>query len=235
MPRSLEEERQVKFPTSPVPPPLLVVIAKYVHCAACTCRIQQAKKVWDEKFAMNGSLRFQVLDTLHPPPFHNPVSKFCLLKTNVRFPAHTDKHSQIYRILLPICNALSQLPTLYNWLALRTYIDVEYGLLDGLYLAILSNFFQLCPPHFHNPVLKLCPLKTNVRSSCTQTNTHRSTASSCPSATYFPSCRVRLSADAVQPAHAARVHRCGVWLARQALPCHPQRLFPACIRQDRCG
>src|SRR6266581_652191 len=142
MPRSLEEERQVKFPTSPLPPPPPLVISKNVHFASCPCRIQQAKKVWDEKFAMNGSLRFQVLDTLHPPPFHNPVSKFCLLKTNVRFPAHTDKHSQIYRILLPICKILSQLPTLYNWPTLHAYIDVEYGSLNRLYLAILSDFFR---------------------------------------------------------------------------------------------
>ena len=99
-----------KIPRLPRPPPLLAVIAKCVHCAARTCRTQQAKKVWDEKIAMNGFLCFQVLDTLCPPPFHNSVSK-------------------------------------------------------------------------------LCPLKTNVRSPRTQTNTHRSTASSCPSGTHSPSCR----------------------------------------------
>jgi len=55
---------------------------------------------------------------------------------------HTDKYSQIYRILLPICNILSQLPTLYNWPTLHAYIDVEYGSLDRLYLAILSDFFR---------------------------------------------------------------------------------------------
>jgi len=31
---------------------------------------------------------------------------------------------------------------LYNWPMLHAYINVEYGLLNGLYLAILSNFFQ---------------------------------------------------------------------------------------------
>ena len=60
----------------------------------------------------------------------------------MRFPAHADKYSQIYRILLPICNTLSQLPTLYNSPALRAYIDAEYGSLDGLYLDILSDFFR---------------------------------------------------------------------------------------------
>jgi Protein of unknown function (DUF2009) len=56
--------------------------------------------------------------------------------------AHTDKYSQIYRILLPICNTLSQLPTLYNSPALRAYIDAEYGTLDALYLEILGDFFR---------------------------------------------------------------------------------------------
>ncbi|KAF8494190.1 hypothetical protein F5888DRAFT_1617103 [Russula emetica] len=53
-----------------------------------------------------------------------------------------DKYSQIYRILLPICNTLSQLPTLYKSPALRAYIDAEYGSLDALYLDILSDFFR---------------------------------------------------------------------------------------------
>jgi hypothetical protein len=53
-----------------------------------------------------------------------------------------DKYSQIYRILLPICNALSELPTLYNSPALRAYIDAEYGSLDALYLEILGDFFR---------------------------------------------------------------------------------------------
>ncbi len=55
---------------------------------------------------------------------------------------HTDKYSQIYRILLPICNTLSQLPTLYKPPALRAYIDAEFGSLDALYLDILGDFFR---------------------------------------------------------------------------------------------
>jgi Protein of unknown function (DUF2009) len=53
-----------------------------------------------------------------------------------------DKYSQIYRILLPICNTLSQLPTLYKSPALRAYIDAEYGSLDALYLEVLGDFFR---------------------------------------------------------------------------------------------
>ncbi len=45
-----------------------------------------------------------------------PFSQLCLEALSAEnqraFPAHTDKYSQIYRILLPIWNALSQLPTL---------------------------------------------------------------------------------------------------------------------------
>src|SRR5579863_4332867 len=54
----------------------------------------------------------------------------------------TDKYSQIYHILLRICNTLSQLPTLYNSPALRVYIDAEYGSLDALYIEILGDFFR---------------------------------------------------------------------------------------------
>jgi len=53
-----------------------------------------------------------------------------------------DKYSGTYCILLPICNTLSQLPTLYDLPALRAYIDAEYDSLDGLCLAILSDFFR---------------------------------------------------------------------------------------------
>jgi hypothetical protein len=54
----------------------------------------------------------------------------------------TDKYSQIYRILLPICNTLPELPMLYKSPALRAYIDAEYGSLDALYLDILGDFFR---------------------------------------------------------------------------------------------
>ncbi|TFY82704.1 hypothetical protein EWM64_g1302 [Hericium alpestre] len=53
-----------------------------------------------------------------------------------------DKYSQIYRILLPICNTLTQLPNIYKDHALRSYVDAEYGSLDALYLEILSDFFR---------------------------------------------------------------------------------------------
>ena len=56
--------------------------------------------------------------------------------------ASVDKYSQIYRILLPICNTLAQLPTLYGTPALRAYIDAEFGSLDALYLDILGDFFR---------------------------------------------------------------------------------------------
>ena len=59
-----------------------------------------------------------------------------------RMQRKTDKYSQIYRILLPISNTLSQLPTLYKSPALRAYIDAEYGSLDALYLDILGDFFR---------------------------------------------------------------------------------------------
>ena len=61
------------------------------------------------------------------------------------FDTHTplaDKYSQIYRILLPICNTLLHLPTLYGTPALRAYIDAEYGSLDALYVDILGDFFR---------------------------------------------------------------------------------------------
>ena len=53
-----------------------------------------------------------------------------------------DKYSQIYRILLPICNTLLKLPDVYSSPALRAYIDAEYGSLDNLYIEILSDFFR---------------------------------------------------------------------------------------------
>ncbi|KAH7102964.1 hypothetical protein BKA62DRAFT_636934 [Auriculariales sp. MPI-PUGE-AT-0066] len=53
-----------------------------------------------------------------------------------------DKYSQIYRILLPICNTLSQLPQLMEKPALKQYITAEFGSLDGAYIAILGDFFR---------------------------------------------------------------------------------------------
>ncbi|KAH9942574.1 hypothetical protein B0H21DRAFT_824129 [Amylocystis lapponica] len=53
-----------------------------------------------------------------------------------------DKYSQIYRILLPICNTLQQIPELAKNPALRSYIDDEFGSPDGLAREILSDFFR---------------------------------------------------------------------------------------------
>jgi len=55
---------------------------------------------------------------------------------------NADKYSQVYRILLPVCNTLGKLPSIYSTPSLRNYIDSEYGSLDGLYLEILGDFFR---------------------------------------------------------------------------------------------
>ena len=54
----------------------------------------------------------------------------------------TDKYSQIYRILLPICNTLSQIPTLAENPALRSFIEDEWGSTEGLSREILADFFR---------------------------------------------------------------------------------------------
>jgi hypothetical protein len=53
-----------------------------------------------------------------------------------------DKYSQIYRILLPICNTLAQIPGLAEKPALRSYIDDEFGSTDNLIREILGDFFR---------------------------------------------------------------------------------------------
>ncbi|KAH7923662.1 hypothetical protein BV22DRAFT_1036079 [Leucogyrophana mollusca] len=53
-----------------------------------------------------------------------------------------DKYSQIYRILLPICNALGQIPTLAEKPALRSYIEDEFGSTENCIREILSDFFR---------------------------------------------------------------------------------------------
>lgn len=53
-----------------------------------------------------------------------------------------DKYSQIYRILLPICNALSQIDGLAAKPAIRSYIDDEFGSPDNLRREILCDFFR---------------------------------------------------------------------------------------------
>ncbi|KAJ7368778.1 hypothetical protein DFH08DRAFT_33007 [Mycena albidolilacea] len=53
-----------------------------------------------------------------------------------------DKYSQIYRILLPICNTLSQIDGLAAKPAIRSYIDDEFGSPDNLRREILCDFFR---------------------------------------------------------------------------------------------
>ncbi|KAL6309843.1 hypothetical protein BKA93DRAFT_287175 [Sparassis latifolia] len=53
-----------------------------------------------------------------------------------------DKYSQIYRILLPICNTLAQIPTVAKDPALRSYIDDEFGSPENLSREILADFFR---------------------------------------------------------------------------------------------
>jgi hypothetical protein len=54
----------------------------------------------------------------------------------------SDKYTQIYRILLPICNTLSQVPSLAEKPGIRDYIDAEFGSAENLMLDILGDFFR---------------------------------------------------------------------------------------------
>ncbi|KAF7302069.1 B box-type domain-containing protein [Mycena indigotica] len=53
-----------------------------------------------------------------------------------------DKYTQIYRILLPICNTLGQIDDLATKPAIRSYIDDEFGGPDNLRREILGDFFR---------------------------------------------------------------------------------------------
>ncbi|KAK7696294.1 hypothetical protein QCA50_000948 [Cerrena zonata] len=53
-----------------------------------------------------------------------------------------DKYSQIYRILLPICNTVSKIPELMDKPALRSYIEDEFGSAEGCCREILGDFFR---------------------------------------------------------------------------------------------
>ena len=53
-----------------------------------------------------------------------------------------DKYTQIYRILLPICNTLKQIPGLAEKPALRSYIEDEFGSVDNLMREVLGDFFK---------------------------------------------------------------------------------------------
>ena len=48
----------------------------------------------------------------------------------------------MYRILLPICNTLAQIPRLAENPALRSYIDDEWGSPEGLTRETLADFFR---------------------------------------------------------------------------------------------
>jgi hypothetical protein len=53
-----------------------------------------------------------------------------------------DKYSQIYRILLPICNTLSQIPQLAEKPSIHSYIEQEFGSSENLIRDILCDFFR---------------------------------------------------------------------------------------------
>ncbi|KAF9450676.1 hypothetical protein P691DRAFT_664810 [Macrolepiota fuliginosa MF-IS2] len=53
-----------------------------------------------------------------------------------------DKYTQIYRILMPICNTLRQIPGLAEKPALRNYIEDEFGSVENLIKEILGDFFR---------------------------------------------------------------------------------------------
>jgi hypothetical protein len=54
----------------------------------------------------------------------------------------TDKYTQIYRILLPICNTLSQIPKLMEKPALAKYVESEFVDTENVYREILGDFFR---------------------------------------------------------------------------------------------
>ncbi|KIY73847.1 hypothetical protein CYLTODRAFT_433924 [Cylindrobasidium torrendii FP15055 ss-10] len=53
-----------------------------------------------------------------------------------------DKYTQIYRILLPICNVIVQIPNIMAKPALRSYVEDEFGSEENLVLEILGDFFR---------------------------------------------------------------------------------------------
>ncbi|KAG8863155.1 hypothetical protein FRB96_009337 [Tulasnella sp. 330] len=55
---------------------------------------------------------------------------------------YEDKYSQIYRILLPITNVLSQIPALSSKPAIKAYIDAEFGGTEALIVEILTDVFR---------------------------------------------------------------------------------------------
>lgn len=53
-----------------------------------------------------------------------------------------DKYTQIYRILLPICNTLQQISSISAKPALKSYIEDEFGSEENLAKEILGDFFR---------------------------------------------------------------------------------------------
>ncbi|KAH8929800.1 hypothetical protein BT69DRAFT_1211080 [Atractiella rhizophila] len=53
-----------------------------------------------------------------------------------------DKYSQIYRICLPVCNVLDQIPKMMENPSIRRYIESEFGSDGQLYVDILGDFFR---------------------------------------------------------------------------------------------
>jgi hypothetical protein len=53
-----------------------------------------------------------------------------------------DKYTQVYRILLPICNTLSQIRSLSDKPGLKTYIDETFGGPENCIREILVDFFR---------------------------------------------------------------------------------------------
>jgi hypothetical protein len=53
-----------------------------------------------------------------------------------------DKYSQIYRILLPICNTIAQIPSLQQNPAINAYITEQFGSVENLCKEILADFFR---------------------------------------------------------------------------------------------
>ena len=70
-----------------------------------------------------------------------PPSSPIALK-HVLTPPPSDKYSQIYRILLPVCNTLSQIPGLADKPALLAYIEDEFGSTDNCIRDVLCDFFR---------------------------------------------------------------------------------------------
>ncbi|KAL4081405.1 hypothetical protein V8B97DRAFT_1863025 [Scleroderma yunnanense] len=53
-----------------------------------------------------------------------------------------DKYSQIYRILVPVCNTLRQIPIITKKPALQSYIEDEFGSSENCILEILTDFLR---------------------------------------------------------------------------------------------